>query len=320
MWVFRNARPAIAALGAWALVGPVGGCGTLSANNVPNRGDDDEAAADADPGGTDGPAGDDDDNTDVNTVIDSGTPTDTGSTTETTPETTPVPCGSFPNVGLTGLSAGAAFTPTYMGLFVSGAVDQGAVEDYTLWDVDAGSAIDDVSAAITFLFYDAAFTPQCQVVYDLSQVAGPASAWTAASPVQLWDAWDLALSGAQTDCGQLTGGSFTVNNAPALVQSYQWNIGFGPMSQQLVNQIEPQVTAAGGSWANDWDPYVFSMYVATDIFGGVTVQEMDYVFELDRTCENVVVDAALYGTVLGVPNGPLTGYANAQSFIVVHFQ
>ena len=122
---------------------------------------------------------------------------------------------------------------------------------------------------------------------------------------------------------------FPVNTAPALIETYTWNIGFGPMTPQFVNTLQPLVDAsAGGNWAADFDPYVFSMFVNTNVFGTLETREWNYVFELERTCENLHVDdnntpadtSDDFGFVRSVPGGgPLTGYENAISFVLVAF-
>jgi hypothetical protein len=306
----------ILALGAVA-------CGTLTAYDAgapdddngpppPDGGDADaDADADADTDADTDADSDADADVDTDSNTDTGTlPTDTGPT---------IPCGNFPNEPDPVLNpAGGTFAPVRIAIVVTGVADSGTIQDYALWDVAGAVSLGDRSAMIVFEFLDANDVLQCAVTYDLSLVSGSPGVWTAQAPVALFDAWDLNLSNAQSSCPNLVNG-FPQNTAPAFLQSFQWGIGFGPMSAARATEIETAVTTP--VWTADWQPYVYSMYLMSDIIAPIQIHEWSYVFELESTCENVHTDpTGATGFVRPTPAGPLTGYQNSIPFLVVTFE
>ena len=60
--------------------------------------------------------------------------------------------------------------------------------------------------------------------------------------------------------------------------TFEWGVGLGEPVNTLL--IEPEITALGWDWTNDWLPYVYGGYV----WKGGNATEISYVFGYEREC------------------------------------
>lgn len=304
---------------AWLGAGPVlgwcgllAGCGTLTyygkdssplSTDTEELGDDDDDDDDDDNAGDDDddtpgddddddspPPGDDDDDDDI--------PPDTGTTN-------PGVC-NYPSVGVPALSPVSAADPTYVGVDFLGIIEGNQIYDYTA----DGSQF---SAVLRFSFYDTNVNLLCEAIFDASN-AVPAVGWTTSSGAPLWAAFDVTISGGSTTCPNFS----NFGNVLNWVQSQSnWGFGVGPMVD-LAAPVQEYVEYLGYNWAVDWQPYVYSVYITGGPFANPgQANEISFGRSFDRDCDEILLDAAGYASVISPPTGaPLDHFVSSYSYFV----
>ena len=213
---------------------------------------------------------------------------------------------SWPELDLTvssGPTPGPIFNPYYVGVeavFVA--------EDSVVYDWEYDGSVD--TAYVEFTFYDSAMATTCSVLFDLTG-ATPASGWTTDSGGVVFEGWEFEPTDGYTSCRPVNAATWGSTDLRAVLASWSWGLGVGEMVD-LTTDLSAAVTAGGGDWATDWEPYVASGYLWSDLWGEAL--ELSYVWRDEEACGVITQDGSGNPVSLAAPTaGPLPAGAYVMS-------
>lgn len=214
---------------------------------------------------------------------------------------------AVPNVG----PVGQIPDPAFFGISTSGIVANARAEDVTFNNAVLGQIPS--SAQLIFTFLDAAFATECTISYDLSS-AVPDNGFSTDSGAPFVDAMTVSLSGGESTCGRVNAATFGSTDLRDFLAQVDWSVAYGPMQALFAQELENAVFASGGDFANDFEPFTYSMY-GTET--GIPAFELSFAFSFERVCDQVEIDnTGLLFDPLDAPTGPLDAFVSAQSFFV----
>ena len=185
------------------------------------------------------------------------------------------PC-TYPDEDLSASSGpypGPTFSPYYYSVDWIATVERDVFYD---WD-NAGSQS---ASYLEFEFFDSSGTSICSVYYNMD-AAFPATGWTTSSGGALYGAWEVPLSGGYTTCTAVSPSTWGTNDLRDLLESWTWGLGIGELVD-VEADLRAAVTGAGYNWLVDWEPYLVSGYLYSDLFG--YAYEVQYGWGWEETC------------------------------------
>ncbi len=208
------------------------------------------------------------------------------------------PSCEYPDETITassGPASGPSFTPEYFAVEAIGVIEGDTVYD---WDYDGSLS----SAYLEFKFYDSSVSHLCSLVYDMSD-ATAASGWSSSSGGGIFGAFDVALADGYTDCAAVGASTWGSTDLRDVVEAWDWGVGVGEMVD-VTSDLRSAVMSYGYDWTNDWEPYVYSGYLWSDLFG--VAYEIMYGFSYDEECGELLLDSRGDLVYLPAPSsGPL---------------
>jgi hypothetical protein len=163
------------------------------------------------------------------------------------------------------------------------------VDESEIWDFDyMGKG---QTSYLEFTFFgdeSSGYAELCSVIYDASDATPPSATWMTDSGGELYDAFELDLANAYTDCGELNDSTWGDTDIRKVIEKWRWGIGVGQMVD-IYQTLKDAVVAAGLDWEADWEPHVTSGYLYWDLGGGAF--EWQYTFGYDTTCDEALLDA-----------------------------
>ncbi len=121
--------------------------------------------------------------------------------------------------------------------------------------------------------------------------------WDLLDDPELWAGYAISLSFLETDCTNLDPWVWGERSPTSMLERSFLGVGYRPMSADFEAVIKNQVSDNGLRWAQDWEPYVFTMVMGLwDEDGGKLIgTEVDYAFAYK------MVDGALSYDLSGNP-------------------
>ncbi len=192
----------------------------------------------------------------------------------------------------TGPASGTTFSPSYYAMDWIGTVADDVLYD---WENDGSAA----PAYLEFEFFDSSATSVCSVYYDMD-AAIPATGWSTDSGGTLYAAWEVPLTGGYTTCTAISPATWGTNDLRDLIESWTWGVAVG----EMINMYAPlrkAVMGGGSDWTNDWEPYIYSSYAYSDLYG--TAYEASYGFGWEAECGTLSEDSGGNNINLLAPTG-----------------
>lgn len=134
----------------------------------------------------------------------------------------------------------------------------------------------------------------------------------------IWVGWDMSLQVIDTDCTSFDPELWGDETPTSVIESMDFGYGFGPTSDDFKGEI---VDNWGVDWTTDWEPYVFSGFVAwwsdkdDALFGSET--NYSWNFQVDDAWELVTEtgdDGYDYLVYEPAPTEAPRGYVRSNAF------
>ncbi len=133
----------------------------------------------------------------------------------------------------------------------------------------------------------------------------------------LWIGWDLSLQYLSTDCDNFDPEIWGANTPTDAIESMAFGFGFGPTTEEFQADVENNW---GVDWETDWEPYVFSGYVAfwseddDALVGSETNYAWNFEVDGDFTVLTEEEDGYDYLVYADAPEDMPVGYVRSNSF------
>ncbi|MDP6932333.1 MAG: hypothetical protein QGG40_05425, partial [Myxococcota bacterium] len=205
---------------------------------------------------------------------------------------------------------GAVMEPYYFAVSAVAGIEDGLLYDY-------GYDGTNVSANITFAFYDESQAELCSVIYDLSESTASGASWETSSGGEIYESFKLDLRDGYTDCTTIPSPVWGSDDIRDVIEANVWGLGWGEMLD-LLGYLEPAVEDAGQDWENDWEPYVSSSYLFWEAIG--MAYELNYGLAYKTDCGELATDSSGSPLPLNTPtSGPLeTGLWMSNPFYLLY--
>jgi len=132
----------------------------------------------------------------------------------------------------------------------------------------------------------------------------------------LWAGYAISLDFLETDCTNMDPWVWGERTPTSMLESAFLGIGYRPMSPGFESVIKAQVDDSGLRWAQDWEPFVFTMVMGLwdEDSGKLIGSEVDYAFSYEMS--QGALSYGLSGDPIpqrlsdstGLPEGLIAGY------------
>ncbi len=166
---------------------------------------------------------------------------------------------------------GEGWDPYWLSIGFAATVGDDTLQDM-MWSGDI------VSSYLTFNLFTEDASQSCGIYYDLSESVRSSQAWFTDTGGALFDAWDLSLRDALTDCPPVSADKWGTRDLRTMLEQHTWGFAIGEAVRvedyfrDVVDDFEV------------WDPYLMGGYVMTSAYSPDTAFEVSYALSFEAEC------------------------------------